>query len=178
MSTLGARFESITSGASRMWDDLQEHPLMGTAAIRAFGLTKIPMLWFIRPSVVELSAERTVIKVPLTRRTRNHLGVMYVGALVAGADMTAGLNAMRRIRDSGERVHLLFKDLQVDFLKRVDHDAHFTCEDGHLVRDAVERAVTTAERVNQTVHVTTTVPKNLGTEPVARFALTLTLKKR
>lgn len=159
-------------------DRLQKHPLVGTAAIRAFGLTKIPMLWFIRPSVVEATDTRTVVKVPLTRRTRNHLKVMYIGALVAGADLAAGLTAMRRIQQSGEKVHLLFKDLQVDFLKRVDGDAHFVCEDGPAVRAAVERAVQTGERVNHPVPVVAIVPTRFGDEPVAKFTLTLTLKKR
>ena len=50
-----------------------------TALLRLFGLTKIPLLWFIRPSVQKMDDEMCVIKVHLNRRTKNHLNSMYFG---------------------------------------------------------------------------------------------------
>ena len=52
------------------------------------GLFKIRMIGFIRARLVEYNDEKTVIKIPLNRRTRNHLGSIYVGALATGADVT------------------------------------------------------------------------------------------
>lgn len=164
--------------AHELMGSMSDSPFLGTAAIRAFGLTKIPMLYFLRPSVVETSASRCVVKIPLTRRSKNHLGVMYLGALVVGADLAAGITAMRCIRQSGKRVHLLFKDLQVDFIRRVEGDAHFVCEDVPAIEAAVQQAVETGRRVNHPVPVVAQVPAKLGEEPVAKFTLTLTLKLR
>ena len=55
---------------------------------------------------------------------------------------------------------------------------HFVCEEGVAIRDLVGRAMATGERQQETVHVTATVPSKLGSEPVAKFALTLSVKPR
>ena len=52
--------------------------------------------------MVELSDDKCVVKVPLKRRSRNHLRSMYFGALAAGADCAGGLIAMRLIETEGE----------------------------------------------------------------------------
>ncbi|HTL11154.1 MAG TPA: DUF4442 domain-containing protein, partial [Bdellovibrionota bacterium] len=92
--------------------------LKETLYLRAFGLIKIPMLWYLRPSVVELTDDRCVVKIPLRRRAKNHLNSMYFGALAAGADCAGGLMAMRLIRADGNRASLVFKDFHAEFLKR------------------------------------------------------------
>ena len=164
--------------AASVVESLSDKAIVGTALIRAFGLTKIPMLAFVGPTVLEMSDTRSVVKIRLRRRTRNHLGVMYIGALVTGADCAGGLTAMRRIQKSGAKVDLLFKAMEVEFLRRVEGDAHFTCDDGPAITEAVDRTIATGERVNLPVRITTTVPERLGDQPVAQFVLTLTLKRR
>lgn len=152
--------------------------LLGTLYLRYFGLVKVPMLFFIRPRLIEWTSERVVFKVPLARPTRNHLGCMYFGALAAGADLAAGFAAVAAIRDSGEPVSFVFKNVQGEFLKRAEGDAHFTCTDTFLVTDLVQKAIETGERVELPIPVTVTVPTKLKDEPVARFVLTLSLKRQ
>lgn len=148
-----------------------------TIYLRAFGLMKVPMLFFASPKVVELSAEQVTVKIPLTRKTKNHWNSMYFAALAAGADCAGGLLAMRQIHEEGNQVTLIFKDFHADFLKRAEGDVHFTCSEGIEIRDLVKKALATGERQNMPVHVVATVPSKLGTEPVANFVLTLSLKK-
>ena len=62
--------------------------------LKIFGLTKIPLLWFCRPKIIILNTESVEIKIPLRRRTKNHLNSMYFGALSVGADITGGFLAM------------------------------------------------------------------------------------
>lgn len=176
--SFGSISDRLKRGIGDLAEGLGSRPLVGTALIRAFGLTKIPMLWFIRPSVVELNDERCVISIPLSRRTKNHLGCMYFAALAAGADLAAGLTAMRRIQQSDGRVDLIFKDFKVDFLKRVEAEAFFVCDQGQQATAAVEQALRTGERINIPMPVTVTVPSKLGAEPAARCMLTLSLKKK
>ena len=149
-----------------------------TMRLRLWTLAKIPLLFFLRPSVVAVTESATVIRIPLTRRSRNHLGSMYFGALCAGADLAGALTAMRRIDASGRRISLIFKDVQAQFLKRAEGDVLFSCEDGQAVAALVARAVESGEREELPVRVVATVPDKLGAEPVARFELTLSLKRR
>lgn len=144
--------------------------------LRIFAFTRIRMLHFVAPYLLELTDERCVIRIRLNRRTRNHLNSMYFGVMAAGADLAGGITAMRLIQKSRRNVALIFKDFRAEFLKRAEGDALFTCNDGPAVSDLVREAIATGERINTTVQVTATVPSKLGDEPVARFELTLSLR--
>ena len=153
--------------------------LKQTFGMRLFGWLKIPLLASVRPSVVELSESRCVVRVPLRRFTRNHLGSMYFGALAIGADCAGGLLAMDQIKRSGNRVSLVFKSFQATFLKRPESDVYFICDEGEAIRDQVLRAMNSAERITEPMHMTAAIRLPDGTyEPVAEFMLELSLKRR
>jgi len=149
-----------------------------TVLLRTFGFLKIPLLFFISPTVLESTDDRCVVRVRLSRRTKNHLNSMYFGVLAAGADCAGGLAAMRQINAEGDRVSLIFKDFHADFLKRAEGDVLFTCDQGAAIRELVCKATQSGERENMPVHITATVPSKFGDEPVAKFILTLSLKRR
>jgi acyl-coenzyme A thioesterase PaaI-like protein len=149
-----------------------------TLFLRFFTFLKIPLLFYVRPVIEALDDDQCVVRIPLRRRTKNHMNAMYFGVLAAGADCAGGFMAMRLIQKDGARTSLLFKDFKAEFLKRAEGDVLFTCRDGAAIRRAVEEATRTGERVNHPVHVTATVPSRFGAEPVAKFELTLSLKTR
>lgn len=150
--------------------------------LRWFGLMKVPLIGYVRARIVESTTERTVVKVPLSRRTKNHLGSMYFGALAIGADLSAGATAMFLIervrRATGTKVSLVFKDVKGTFLRRPDGDVLFECADVVGVQALVDEAVRTGERVERAVPVTCRCPSMEGDKPVAEFVLTLSLKRR
>src|SRR5581483_8113409 len=121
--------------------------LKETLQLRLFGFFKIPMLAYVRPSVVEITDEKCVLKIPLIRRTKNHLNCMYFGALSVGADCASGLIAMRLIQAEGNRVNLIFKDFQAEFLKRVEGDLLITCTQGKEIRELVKKALESSDSV-------------------------------
>lgn len=153
--------------------------LKQTFSMRLFGWLKIPMLASVRPSVIELSETRCVVRVPLRRWTRNHLGSMYFGALAIGADCAGGLLAMEQIKRSKQNVSLVFKAFQATFLKRPEADVYFICEAGAAIRAQVERALASEDRVTEPVRVQAAVMSlEGGFDPVAEFVLELSLKRR
>jgi len=149
-----------------------------TLALRLWALRHIPLLAWIRPSVVAMDGERCVLRVPLNRRTRNHLGSMYFGVLCTGADAAAALLGFRLLRERAGRVSVVFKDVRGEFLKRPEADVHFACEQGREIRELLDRAEKSGERENLPVRVVATVPTLSGDEPVASFVLTLSVKRR
>ncbi|WP_243288671.1 DUF4442 domain-containing protein [Geothrix terrae] len=150
-----------------------------TFGMRLFGWLKIPLLASVRPSVVELTDTRCVVRIPLRRWTRNHLGSMYFGALAIGADCAGGLLAMDQIKRSGQAVSLVFKAFQATFLKRPESDVYFICEEGAAIRDQVRRALASEERLTEPMHIQAAVKLPDGSfEPVAEFALELSLKRK
>jgi len=152
--------------------------LKATWFIRSFGLSKVPLIFYCRPSVIKLTEKITVIKIPFKRRNKNHLKSMYFGALSVGADVAGGVLAMHLIQKSGQNISLVFKDFKADFLKRPEGDTHFTCKDGLSVKRLIDEATKTGERVNMPLKITATVPEISGDEPVAEFVLTLSLKDK
>lgn len=145
--------------------------------LRLFSLGKIPLLFYVGASILEISPARMVVRIPLCRRTRNHLGAMYFGALCIGADLAPGAYAMYLIRKQRARITMVFKDFHAEFLKRAEGDVHFTCEQGEAIAALVAQAVTSEARVEKQLDVVATVP-SLSDEPVARFKLTISLKQR
>ena len=150
-----------------------------TLGLRVFGWLKIPLLASVRPSVVELSETRCVVRIPLRRRTRNHLGSMYFGALAIGADCAGGLLAMDQIKRSGGNISLVFKSFQATFLKRPESDVYFICEAGQSIREQVQRALDSEARITEPMAIQAAVKLADGSfEPVADFKLELSLKRR
>jgi acyl-coenzyme A thioesterase PaaI-like protein len=149
-----------------------------TFRLRLLGLLKIPLLGSVRPSVVELGDDRCVIRVPLRRWTRNHLGSMYFGALAIGADCAGGIMAAELIRRKGAKVSLVFKSFHAEFLRRPESDVYFICEEGARIRDLVDRVLVSTERLAEQIPITAAVRgAEGGYEPVATFLLELSLKR-
>jgi acyl-coenzyme A thioesterase PaaI-like protein len=139
---------------------------------------RIPMIAWVRPFVVSLTEERCEIRIPLSWRTRNHLGSMYFGALWTGADAAAALIGLKVSEELSQDISFIFKDAQAEFLKRPEADVHFVCDQGREIRQLFEKARASGERENLPVEVVATVPTLFGQEPVARFTLTLSVKRK
>ena len=146
-----------------------------TLFVRYFGLTKVPLIFFVAPSVIQLDEECCVVEIALNRRTKNHLNSMYFGVLATGADLAGGLVAMKEISDSKRDVALSFKDFHAEFLKRAEGNVHFVCTQIPEIKKFVREVIVSGERMNFPVYIEAHVP-DLGPEPVAKFTLTLSLK--
>lgn len=149
-----------------------------TWLLRAFGLYRIPLIAFTWPKVVRLENDKSILAIPLTYRTKNHLNVMYFGALNIGAEVVVGLHVLQEIDTMGEPIDFLFKDYKASFLKRAESDVHFVCEEGEAIRQMVREAAQSTVRLNGTFKCYATTPEKTGNEKVAEFELTLSVKRR
>ena len=152
--------------------------IIATVRVRLFGFWKIPLICYVRPTVVSMDTDRIVVKIPYRRRNRNHLGSMYFGTMCVGADCSGGLLAMRHIEARPEKISLIFKDLGAVFSKRAEGDTYFTCSQGRQIEALVERVSRSDAREQMPITVTATVPDQFGDEPVATFTMTLSLKRK
>jgi acyl-coenzyme A thioesterase PaaI-like protein len=143
-----------------------------TLILQAFGLAKVPLLFFCSPRVVELSATTCKVQIPFRKRVKNHLGSVYFGALAVGADTCVGMLAFDKISRSGRKINLVFKAFNAEFLKRAEGPTLFVCEDGAKIDEMIAKTVATGERVNTPLKAHAEV----NGERVAEFELTLSLK--
>jgi acyl-coenzyme A thioesterase PaaI-like protein len=137
------------------------------------GVLKIPMIGYVRPKLLSLDADSLKIRVRLRRRTRNHLGSMYFGALAVGADLAAGVHAFYFSEMKGYKTSLAFKGIHGEFLKRAESDVIFQCDAGQKILQALEASKAGQERVNLPVIVKAF---NLEGDEVATFEMILSLR--
>lgn len=137
------------------------------------GMLKIPMIGYVRPTLISLDEESLKIRIRLRRRSRNHLGSMYFGALAVGADLAAGVHAFYFSELYGYKTSLAFKGIQGEFIKRAESDVIFQCAEGHKIREALESSRNQGERVNLPVNV---IAYNLQNEEVATFEMLLSVR--
>jgi hypothetical protein len=150
-----------------------------TTMVRLWSLQNVFLLWLVRPKIQVLNADQCIVRVPLNWITRRKdIRAMYLGTLCMGADVAAGLIAFQSVAERKQRINFIFKDMKAEFLKRAEGEVWFTNNDGPIVQELIARALQSGEREEATVHVTATVPAKLGDEAVARFELTLSIKRR
>ena len=143
-----------------------------TLFIRYFGWSKVPMIFYCRPSVIDISSNSVTVKIPFLRRNRNHVGSMYLGALSVGADITSAMLSLAIIKKSKKKIIPIFKDFHADYLKRAEGDVHFVCDQGLKIKTMIEKTISEKNRVNEKIDVLAYVPSKLGEEVVAKFSLT------
>lgn len=144
--------------------------------LKQFGQHQVKLIDYCSPEVLEISDEQLSLKMPLNENTTNHLGSVYFGALAVGADVAAGLMAMEMAHHLDMQVSLAFKSVQGDFYRRPEDDVIFSCYQGKMIREMLEKSREKGVRVNEPISVTVTCPSKDGDEPVASFTLMLSLK--
>jgi hypothetical protein len=164
-------------GILRLHIGMDMQNLKLTAFINLYSSLRVPLLAFITPRVVELTDERSVVRVRLDRRTRNHLGVMYFGALAMGAELSIALKLVEQNYAGGRKLDFIFKDFQCDFKKRADGHVHFVCAEVAEISKFISGVQKNGERHNATFSGMAWVPSN-SPEPVMTYKLTLSVKHR
>ena len=137
------------------------------------GLTKIPLIGFVRPKLLRLNDDEVELKIKLRRRSRNHLNSMYFGALAVGADVAAGVHAFYYAAKMGRKVSFAFKGIQGEFIKRAESDVIFKTNQGKLVKEAIDKSYKNQERVNETI---TIAAVNSADEVVATFDMVISVR--
>jgi hypothetical protein len=143
-----------------------------------FGIFKIPLIGFTRPKLIELSDQRMVMMIPLRRRTKNHLGSMYFGALAIGADLSGAFQAFFIAEKSKKKMSIVFKDFKANFISRPENNVFFISEDGEIIQDIISETIASKERVTKDIKINayTHYPEN--PVHVAEFTLGLSIKSK
>ncbi|ARG98436.1 PaaI family thioesterase [Legionella micdadei] len=141
-----------------------------------FGHFKVPLIGHLRPKLISIDDKRVIVKLPLGRRSKNHLNSMYFGALAVGADLAGGLHGFYYANQLKLKISLVFKSFQAQFLHRPESDVYFICDGGKEVKAMIEESEKTGQRINNPLKIKafTHYPEN--PEEVADFILELSVK--
>lgn len=141
-----------------------------------FGRFKIPLIGYLKPKLIRLDEKVVIAKLPLRRRSKNHLNSMYFGALAIGADLAGGLHSFYHRGQAKLNVSMVFKSFQAQFLKRPESDVYFICEMGDEVKAMIEESQKSRERINKPITIKAFTNYPDSPEEVADFILELSIK--
>lgn len=142
----------------------------------AFGKFKVPLIGHLKPKLIKLNDQEIVVKLPLSRRSKNHLNSMYFGALAVGADLAGGLHSFYHSKREKIESSVVFKSFQAQFIKRPESDVYFVCEMGELVQSMIKESQQSGERVNKPIKIKAYINYPDNKEEVADFTLELSIK--
>ncbi len=113
--------------------------------LRLYLLYKLPMAWFMGMSVKSLTPLKAESTVPYGWRSQNPFRSIYFIAQAGAAEFPAGLMAMLAIEDRGCKISMLVSRVESEFTKKATDTTTFTCEDGLLIQETVQKAIDTGE---------------------------------
>jgi hypothetical protein len=140
---------------------------------RLFLLLKLPLGFLSGMRIKKLSAEQCVATVPYGWMTRNPFASTYFAALSMAAELSNGALALMAVE--GTNVAVIIVNMEAQFIKMAKNITTFTCNDGDLLFEAVEKAKATGEVV--TTRVYTEGVSDDGVV-VAKFHFTWSFKAR
>lgn len=141
-----------------------------------FGHFNVPLIGHLRPRLIALNDAEIVIKLPLCRRSKNHLNSMYFGALAVGADLAGGMHGFYHADKAKVKLSLAFKSFQAQFLRRPESDVYFVCSSGEAVKHMITDSQSTGMRINQPLEINAFTNYPDKPEHVAHFIIELSLK--
>ena len=142
---------------------------------RLFLIAKLPIAWISGLKVNKVTAERAQISIRYKYLNQNPFKSMYFACQAMAAEMSTGLLAMGYIDSQSVKISMLVLDLNCSFTKKAIGKIQFVCEEGILVKEAIQKAVESNEGV---VCVMTSKGYDEQGDCVSSFKITWSFKRK
>jgi hypothetical protein len=150
---------------------LMKHPLK----FRLFLLSKLPSAYFTGVRIKEANEDKCITTVPYKWFSKNPFRSTYFASLAMAAEMSTGTLALIHLYKRKPSVSMLLTKLEAGYFKKATSKTSFICNDGQLIRQAIEESVATGEP--RTVRAKSTGMNDSG-EMIAEFFITWSFKAR
>ena len=148
---------------------LINHPIK----FRMFLLSKLPSAFFCGVRVVDADEKKCVVKVPFKWFSQNPFKSTYFACLSMAGEMSTGVLALAHIYKRQPSVSMLVLKVEGNFIKKATGLTIFTCDDGLLIKQTIEDAISSNEGKIITAK---SYGINKANEIVAEFAITWSFK--
>jgi len=111
----------------------------------AFTFFKLPSAWWCGVRLRVLEKDRAVVTVTHRWINQNPFNSMFWAVQGMAAEMSTGALVMHQIRNSKKKISMLVANNNANFSKKARGKITFTCADGLLVKEALEKAIATGE---------------------------------
>ncbi|MDN3676878.1 DUF4442 domain-containing protein [Flavobacterium paronense] len=113
--------------------------------LNTFLFFKLPSAFWSGVRVNSISKEKCVVTVKHRWFNQNPFKSMYFAVQAMAAELTTGALVMMQIKNSGKKISMLVANNNGNFTKKATGRITFTCNDGHLIEEAIQKAITSGE---------------------------------
>ncbi|WP_294824313.1 DUF4442 domain-containing protein [uncultured Flavobacterium sp.] len=113
------------------------------AKLNTFLFFKLPSAFWSGVRVKEVSTMNCVATVRYRWINQNPFNSIYFAVQAMAAELTTGALVMYHIKKSGKKISMLVAKNKGNFSKKARGRIFFTCNDGHLIEDAIQKAIAT-----------------------------------
>ncbi|MEX0287980.1 MAG: DUF4442 domain-containing protein [Flavobacteriaceae bacterium] len=116
-----------------------------TSKFNTFTFFKLPSAWWCGVRLRHLDEQKAVVTVRHRWFNQNPFKSMFWAVQGMAAELSTGAMVIDQIRKSGKNISMLVANNNASFTKKATGKITFTCEDGHLIEDALKQTIATGE---------------------------------
>ena len=116
-----------------------------TSKFNAFSFFKLPSAWWCGVRLRHLDDTKAVTTVTYRWINQNPFKSMFWAVQGMAAELSTGAMVIDQIKESGRKISMLVQNNNAHFSKKATGKITFTCEDGNLIADAIQKTIETGE---------------------------------
>ena len=113
--------------------------------INLFTFLKLPSAWWCGVRLKYIDAQKTIVTVKHRWFNQNPFNSMFWAVQGMAAEFSTGIMVSTAIKRSGKRISMLVQNNNANFSKKATGRITFSCEDGHLIAQAISKTIETGE---------------------------------
>ncbi len=113
--------------------------------INTFTFFKLPSAWWCGVRLRSMDNEKAVATVRHRWFNQNPFKSMFWAVQGMAAEFTTGIMVTMQIRETGKKISMLVANNNANFSKKATGKITFTCTDGHLIKEALDKTIATGE---------------------------------
>jgi hypothetical protein len=106
---------------------------------------KLPSAFLCGVRVKHIDENKCVVSVKHRWINQNPFNSMYFAVQAMAAELSTGAMVIYQIQKSGRKISMLVANNKSNFSKKATGRITFVCQDGHLIADAIQKAIATGE---------------------------------
>ena len=113
--------------------------------INLFTFFKLPSAWWCGVRLKAITAKNTVVTIKHRWFNQNPFNSMFWAVQGMAAEFATGILVSTAIHNSNRKISMLVQNNNANFSKKATGRITFTCEDGHLIQEALEKTIANGE---------------------------------
>jgi len=113
--------------------------------INTFTFFKLPSAWWCGVRLKYIDRQKAIVTVKHKWFNQNPFKSMFWAVQGMAAEFSTGTMVIDQIKESGKNISMLVANNTANFSKKATGRITFTCEDGHLIKDALDKTIETGE---------------------------------